>query len=101
MNAGIQLAWLQLVKQKGHFAAALAGIALAVALMLSQIGLRDSLLATAVRLYSRLNADIIMTGWQYQFQGGAGTFPARRIEQATAIPGVRSSAALYMGVLSL
>src|SRR5882757_630085 len=57
MKAGPEFAWRQLVAQKGHFAAALAGVAFAVTLMLGQIGLRDSLLATAVRLYSRLNAD--------------------------------------------
>jgi len=72
----------KLVKQKGHFAAALAGVAFAVTLMLSQIGLRDSLLATAVRLYSRLNA-----GHRHDrlanisFREERGTFPARRIDR--------------------
>ncbi len=60
MTAGPALAWRQLVKQKGHFSAALAGVAFAVTLMLGQIGLRDSLLTTGIRLYQHLRADIVM-----------------------------------------
>jgi putative ABC transport system permease protein len=101
MNAGIHLAWLQLTKEKWHFAAALAGVAFAVTLMLGQIGLRDSLLATAVRLYSHLNADIVMTGWQYQFEQGAGLIPQQRFAQALAVPGVRSCAPLQIGWTAL
>ena len=101
MTAGIHLAWLQLTKQKGHFAAALAGVAFAVTLMLGQIGLRDSLLDTANRLYSHLNADIVMTSWQYQFEQGAGVIPEERFAQALAVPGVWSCAPLQIGWAAL
>jgi putative ABC transport system permease protein len=101
MTAGIHLAWLQLTKQKGHFLAALAGVAFAVTLMLGQIGLRDSLLTAAVRLYSHLNADIVMTSWQYQFEQGAGVIAEERFAQALAVPGVLSCAPLDIGWAAL
>jgi putative ABC transport system permease protein len=101
MKAGTHLAWLQLVKQKGHFAAALAGVAFAVTLMLGQIGLRDSLLATGVRLYSHLRGDIVMTSWQYQFEQGAAFIPQRRFPQAGAVEGVESCLPVRIGWLPL
>jgi len=101
MNAGLHLAWLQLTEQKGHFAAALAGVAFAVTLMLGQIGLRDSLLTTATRVYSHLNADVVMTSWQYQFEQGTGVIPVERLAEALAVPGVQSSAPLYIGWAAL
>jgi putative ABC transport system permease protein len=101
MTAGIHLAWLQLTEQKGHFAAALAGVAFAVTLMLGQIGLRDSLLTTATRVYSHLNADVVMTSWQYQFQQGTGVIPEERLAQALAVPGVASCAPLHIGWAAL
>lgn len=101
MTAGTYLAWRQLSKQKGHFAAALAGVAFAVTLMLGQIGLRDSLLATATRLYLHLNADIVMTSWQYQFQQGTGVITERRFAQALAVAGVDSCAPLQIGWAAL
>lgn len=101
MRAGPELAWRQLIAQKGHFVAALAGVAFAVTLMLGQIGLRDSLLATAIRLYSHLRADIVMTSWEYQFAQSAGTIPRIRMEQAMAVNGVESCAPLQMGWLNI
>ena len=101
MTVGIYLAWLQLTKHKGHFAAALAGVAFAVTLMLCQIGLRDSLLTTSTRLYSRLNADVVMTSWQYQFEQGAGVIAEERFAQALAVPGVLSCAPLQIGWAAL
>jgi len=101
MKAATHLAWLQLIKQKGHFAAALAGVAFAVTLMLGQIGLRDSLLASAVRLYDHMRADIVMTSWQYQFQQGAAFMPQRRFPQAAAVEGVESCSPVGVGWLPL
>jgi putative ABC transport system permease protein len=52
MKAGTQLAWLQLAQKKGHVTAAVSGVAFAVALMFTQIGLLASLLNASVgRLY--------------------------------------------------
>jgi putative ABC transport system permease protein len=97
MTPGLYLAWLQLTKRKGHFLAAIAGVAFAVTLMLGQIGLRDSLLETSTRLYQRFKADIIMTSWQYQFQQGAGALPERRIAQTLSVPGVQTCAPVRIG----
>ncbi|MEO8025498.1 MAG: ABC transporter permease DevC [Bryobacteraceae bacterium] len=97
MTPGLHLAWLQLTKRKGHFFAAIAGVSFAVTLMLGQIGLRDSLLETSTRLYSRFRADIVMTSWQYQFQQGSGALPERRIVQVLGVPGVLSCAPVRIG----
>lgn len=101
MKAGTHLAWLQLIKQKGHFAAALAGVAFAVTLMLGQIGLRDSLLATGIRFYSHLRGDIVMTSWQYQFEQGPAFIPQRRFPQAAAVEGVQTCFPIQIGWLPL
>jgi putative ABC transport system permease protein len=69
--------------------------------MLGQIGLRDSLLTTATRVYSHLNADVVMTSWQYQFQQGTGVIPDERVAQALAVPGVMSCAPLHIGWAAL
>jgi putative ABC transport system permease protein len=101
MTAGLHLAWLQLTNQKGHFLAALAGVAFAVTLMLGQIGLRDSLLTASTRLYSHLNADVVMTSWQYQFEQGTGVIAEERFQQALAVPGVQSCLPLQIGWAAL
>ena len=47
MSARVPVAWLQLIHEKGRLAAAVAGIAFAVILMLVQLGFEDALLSSA------------------------------------------------------
>lgn len=101
MKAGLEFAWLQVIEKKGHFFAAVSGVAFAVALMFSQIGLRDSLLDGSIRLYSHLRADIVMTNWEYTFQHGPALVPTRRLAQVLSVNDVDSCAPLYIGLCPL
>jgi putative ABC transport system permease protein len=102
MRAGPKLAWLQLIQQRGHFAAALSGVAFAVTLMFSQIGLRDSLVNASIRLYRHLRSDIIMTSWEYHSQrGGIPSIARHRFAQVLGAEGVESCSPLQIGVVSL
>lgn len=101
MKAGPRLAWLQLIQQRSHFAAAISGVAFAVTLMFSQIGLRDSLVNASVRLYRHLRGDIIMTSWEYHSQRGIPTVARRRLAQVLGVNGVESCAALQIGAIPL
>jgi putative ABC transport system permease protein len=91
-----KLAWLQLVSEKRRLAAALAGIAFAVALQLAQLGFRDGLFESAILFHKHLIADLIMTSWQYENEVAPGSFSRRRLYQALGTPGVESVAALSL-----
>ena len=60
------LAWLLLVKLRGRFFAAIAGIAFAVILALVQLGFQNALFSSITRLYSSFNADLVLISPQYQ-----------------------------------
>jgi putative ABC transport system permease protein len=101
MRAGTELAWLQLIKKKGHFTAAVSGVAFAVALMFTQIGLLDSLLNASVRLYQHIRADAVMASWDYRYQQGTVLVPRRRFTQALAVDGVEQCIPLQIGPTAL
>jgi putative ABC transport system permease protein len=93
---GVPLAWLLLVKHKGRFFAAIAGIAFAVILALVQLGFQNALFSSITRLYSSFNADLVLISPQYQSIVARETFPERRLYQATGVEEVESIAPIYM-----
>ncbi len=90
------LAWLLLIKLKGRFFAAVAGIAFAVILALVQLGFQSALYASITRLFASFNADLVLISPQYQSVVARETFPERRLYQALGIDGVESIAPIYM-----
>jgi putative ABC transport system permease protein len=100
VRAGPKLAWLQLIQQRGHFAAALSGVAFAVTLMFSQIGVRDSLVNASIRLYGHLRGDIIMTSWDYHSRG-IPSIARHRFAQVLGAEGVESCSPLQIGAVQL
>jgi putative ABC transport system permease protein len=101
MRAGPELAWLQLIKNKGHFTAAVSGVAFAVALMFTQIGLLDSLMNSSIRLYRHIRADVVMTSWEYRYQQGTVVVPMRRFAEALAVDGVEQCLPVQIGPAEL
>ncbi len=97
MRAGPKLAWLQLIQQRGHFAAALSGVAFAVTLMFSQFGLRDSLVDASIRLYQHMRGDIIMTSWEYHSQRGIPPVALHRFAEVLGVEGVDSCFPVQIG----
>jgi putative ABC transport system permease protein len=99
MRAGVELAWLQLIKKKGHFAVAVSGVTFAVTLMFTQIGLLDALLNASIRLYRHIAADAVITSWDYRFQQGTALVPKRRIAEVLAVNGVEQCIPLQISPL--
>ena len=97
-SAGIPLAWLQLTREKRRFAAALAGIAFAVVLMLAQLGFQDALLSSVALLHSNLTGDLVLINPQYQSVIQPKTLTDRRLQQALASSAVASVDGVYLGV---
>jgi putative ABC transport system permease protein len=97
MSIYIPLAWLQLTREKRRFLAALAGIAFAVVLMMTQLGFEDALLSTSGLVQSRLTGDLVLINPQYQYIVSPKSFTDRRLYQALGCEGVESVEAVYLG----
>jgi putative ABC transport system permease protein len=85
-----KLAWFQLITEKRRLAAALAGIAFAVMLQLTEFGVRDALFESAINFHKHLVADLVMTSSLYENELVPGRVTRRRLYQALGIAGVES-----------
>jgi putative ABC transport system permease protein len=85
-----------LIKLKGRFIAAVAGIAFAVILALVQLGFQNALYASITRLYSSFHADLVLISPQYQSIVARETIPERRLYQALGFHEVASIEPIYM-----
>ena len=92
----IPLAWLQLTRDKGRVAAALAGIAFADILMFMQIGFREALFNGNVQLHNSLKGDIVLINPQSRALLSMETFSQRRLYQTLALKEVKSVHPIYV-----
>jgi putative ABC transport system permease protein len=92
----IPLAWLQLKREKTRLAVALAGIAFADILMFMQLGFRDSLYYSNVRLHMSLQGDIVLINNQSNAVLSLKTFSQRRLYKALDFPAVASVHPIYL-----
>jgi putative ABC transport system permease protein len=92
----IPLAWLQLKHDKVRLAVAITGICFASILMFMQLGFRDSLYESAIRLHKILQGDVILISAQSTGLVGLKTFSQRYIYQTLSIPGVASVSPIYI-----
>jgi putative ABC transport system permease protein len=92
----IPLAWLQLQREKVRLLVAVAGIAFAVILMMIQLGFRDALFNSAVKVHQNLNADVVMVSTQTPNLVGVKSFSRRRLQQALGFTGVRAISPMYL-----
>jgi putative ABC transport system permease protein len=96
MIFAIPLAWLQLVQEKSRLLIALAGIAFAVILMFMQLGFRDALFDSNVRLHTHCQGDIFLLSSQSNALTAMKTFSQRRLYQALGVEGVESASPIYL-----
>lgn len=94
------LGWLQLSKEKGRLAVALAGIAFADILMFMQLGFQNALYDSNTRVNRAMNADIVLSSPKALNLQNLSTFSRRRLLQAMDVPGVDSADALYVNNLT-
>ncbi len=96
MILAIPLAWLQLIREKVRLLVALAGIGFAVILMFIQLGFRDALFDSSVRLHQALEGEIFMMSPQSTALIALDSFSRRRLLQAEGVPGVDSVTPIYI-----
>jgi len=96
MSVPVPVAWLQLTKEPLRLAAAVAGIAFAVILMLVQLGFEDALLTSSGIHLSSLNCDLVLVSPEYQYVVGAGHFSEHQLFRAFALREVASVDKIYV-----
>ncbi|MEM9215275.1 MAG: ABC transporter permease DevC [Cyanobacteria bacterium P01_F01_bin.150] len=94
------LGWLQLKREKGRLAVALAGIAFADVLMFMQLGFQNSLYDSNTQVNRAMLADIVLVSPKALNFQNLSTFSRRRLLQAMDVPGVASADALYVSNLT-
>ncbi|MBY0400080.1 ABC transporter permease DevC [Myxococcota bacterium] len=96
----IPLGWLQLKHQKLRFAVALAGVALAVVLILMQLGFREAMFESAVRFHDALDCEVVLISNELTYIVSPRSFSQRRLWQARGVPGVAGVTPVYLGLAS-
>lgn len=98
---GIPFAWLQITAERKRYAAASAGMAFAVLMMLLQVGLHSGLYEQGVRPFRKLDGDIAIVSSQYEYLCVPRGFAADRLHRAAALPEVAEVAPLWLITLPL
>jgi putative ABC transport system permease protein len=98
MIFAVPLAWLQLTYEKSRLLVAIAGITFAVVLIFLQLGFRDALFNSAIRLQTNLIGDLVIINPQSTNLIGMRSFSQRRLYQMLGIQGVESVNPLYIGI---
>lgn len=90
------LGFLQLKHDLGKLATALAGVAFADILILMQMGFLNALFDSSTEIHRHLDADLVMMNTQALNWTELSTFSRRRLYQASDIPGVETTDAMYI-----
>jgi putative ABC transport system permease protein len=90
------LSWLSLAHHPGRLAVSVAGVSLAVILMLMQVGFRQGMFDSQVELIAQLHADLVLINKEKELINTTDTFPRSRLRQAAATAGVRAAEPVYL-----
>lgn len=96
MILAIPLAWLQLIRERVRLLVAMVGIGFAVILMMIQLGFRDALFDSAVRVHEALEGEIFLISPQSSSLIAMDNFSRRRLLQTQGVEGVESVTPIYM-----
>ncbi len=91
------LAWHQLMKEKGRFVVAMAGIAFADVLIFFQLGQLDSLFDGATLAQRKMRGDIVIINAEAKTVTDLDMFPREHLMQAFAYEEVESVNSIYAG----
>lgn len=97
MLFAIPLAWLQLKRERMRLFIAIAGIGFAVFLMFVQLGFRDALFNSAIRLHENVNGDIMLISTRSNALVSIQSFPQRRLYGVLGAEGVDKISPIYVG----
>ncbi|WP_375492958.1 ABC transporter permease DevC [uncultured Nostoc sp.] len=90
-------AWLQLRYQRVRLTVALSGVIFAVVIIFMQLGIRDALFDSAVRLHKGLEGDCFLISPRSTSLIAMETFPERRLDQVLAFAEVDFVTPIYLG----
>ena len=93
--ARLPLGWMQLKHDKARMAVAISGVAFAVVLILMQLGFRESMFESAVRIHRAMDFDIAMISPKTAFIVTPSPFSRRRLYQTAAFEGVAEVTPIY------
>lgn len=91
---------MQLTREKPRLLIALSGIAFADILMFMQLGFREALFNSNVRMHDSLDADIVLINPQSDALLSMEPFSQRRLYQALGLKGVKSVHPIYLDFTS-
>jgi putative ABC transport system permease protein len=94
-----RVALRQLTTQPHRVIGGIVGLAAAISLMMVQLGMRDALYESAVRLHRSLDADLVLTSRYFVALTNMPRFPQSSLYRAEATPGVASARPLYVDAL--
>ena len=94
----IPLAWHQLTHEKMRLLVAIAGIAFADILIFMQLGFKNALFDSAVRLPKSFKGDIFLVSRQTDTLIAPKAFSARRLYEVMGIEGIKNVNSLYINV---
>ncbi|MBH8576284.1 FtsX-like permease family protein [Nostocaceae cyanobacterium CENA369] len=92
----LPIAWLQLRYQKVRLIVALSGVIFAVVIIFMQLGIRDALFDSAVRLHKGLEGDCFLISPRSTSLIAMETFSERRLDQVLAFAEVDFVAPIYL-----
>lgn len=92
----IPTAWLQLIHKKTRLIVALAGVVFAVVIIFMQLGIRDALFNSAVRLHEGLQGDIFLISPRSTSLIAMESFPERRLLQSLSFDEVDFVSPIYL-----
>ncbi|MEQ8767868.1 MAG: ABC transporter permease DevC [Planctomycetota bacterium] len=93
----IPIAWLQLQKDRWRLVIAVGGVAFAVILVFMQLGFRDALFTSAVRMHTRFKYDLAMISPRTPTLIYTAGISRQRVAQARGFEGVLSAESVNLG----
>jgi putative ABC transport system permease protein len=94
----VPYAWLQLSHDKLKLVAAVGGIMFAVVLVFMQLGLREALFDSSVRLHRAMDYDLVMISPLTTYVGRTKNFPRSRLYQVAGLQDVETVSSLYLAL---
>jgi putative ABC transport system permease protein len=94
----VPYAWLQLSHDKLRLLAAVGGITFAVVLVFMQLGLREALFDSSVRVHQGMNYDLVLLSPRTIFLARTKSFPRSRLYQVAGLTDVDSVAPVYVSL---
>ena len=86
---------MQLKRERLRFLVGIAGVTFAVTLIFMQLGFREALFASAVRLHEHLHTDLVLVNPKSEFLARMNPFARRRLYQTLAFDGVEAVSGVY------